>query len=333
MTKSRRKASNAFKILAVLIFAVLGFSAAGLSESALSSDCPCAPLAAEINIETENESQTASLGSLKSISQGGFSVLESTASVGSSENKDLLLYVSQTTYVYDKSLRINGSVSASSYYTGYYDDEYAGFYVINYMSSERLIKKSSVTVKKGAKVLQTSSIGQYGGEIAGYSACGPTAIAILVNSEKGESWDKDELIRYSQKHDLDDQGSLLGGGGMTAPKLLELVEGYSDGKYSAENVYDSTDDKIGGIISQLDSSHRVLAVVCYKNRTILRSGGRRHFIVICGYEAIGSTLYFYYADPYYGNGASGLKAISASLLEASMKNVDDEPRTMIVLNE
>lgn len=57
-----------------------------------------------------------------------------------------------------------------------------------------------------------------------------------------------------------------------------------------------------------------------------------HFVVICGYETINGTLYFYYADPMFGNGGQSLKKVKASTLDTSMKIVTKEPKTLIVLN-
>ena len=246
------------------------------------------------------------------------------------KSNDTLYYISSYSYVYNTSYEASGSVSGSSYYTGCYDPHYEGYYVINYKSEKKLIKKSNASIRSNATVLQTGAIGQYGGSIAGYSACGPTAVAILVNSEKNARWSKDALILYSERNSLNDQGSLRGGGGMTAPMLLKLISGYSDGKYSAKNIYSSTSNKTSGIKSQIDSGHRVLVVTCYRS-SVITSGGGRHFVVVCGYEYIGGVLYFYYADPYYGNGPRSLRRVSAYTLTTSMANVNNEPKTMIVL--
>ncbi|MCD7742282.1 MAG: hypothetical protein LUI06_08765 [Ruminococcus sp.] len=247
------------------------------------------------------------------------------------KSDDTLYYITSYSNVYDTSYNYSGAVSGSSYYTGYYDPHYEGYYIINYQSSEKLIKQTNAIKRSNAKVLQTGAIGQYGGKIAGYSACGPTAVAILLNSEKNAGWSKDELILYSESHNLNDQGSLRGGGGMTAPKLLTLISGYSNGKYSAKNIYSSTQNRSAELKSQIDNSHRVLVLTCYRS-SVITSGGGRHFVVVCGYEVINSTLYFYYADPYYGNGPRSLRRVSSQVLVSSIANATGEPRTMIILN-
>lgn len=198
------------------------------------------------------------------------------------------------------------------------------------MSSEYLVKKGAVSARSNAKVLPTGTIGQYGGKIAGYAACGPTSVAILVNSEKNELWNKDNLILYSERNYLNNQGSLRSGGGMTAPKLLELIKGFSNSKYTGKNIYSNNCANI--LKKQIDSNHRAIVVVQYTSTIVTHYNSGTHFVVVCGYEYINGQLYFYYADPYYGNGGRSLLRISASTLQRSMSMVTREPRTLIVLN-
>lgn len=148
-----------------------------------------------------------------------------------------LYTVNKYATTYTKAKKYYGNVSKGAMFTGYYCYKYPGYIVLNYKNTEILVKSSYVTARNSAVVLPTASIGQYGGKIAGYSSCGPTSVAILLNSEKNAGWDKDNLITYSEKHKLNDQGSLRKGGGMTAPKLLELISGYSNKKYTAKNIY------------------------------------------------------------------------------------------------
>lgn len=178
--------------------------------------------------------------------------------------------------------------------------------------------------------MRTSAIGQFGENIPGYAACGPTAATILVNSEKGTSWNKDTLIQYSEKYKLNDQGSLRNGGGMSAPKILQLINGYSNGKYTAKNIYARNTTEI--LKKQIDNNHRAIVVVQYSSEIVMHYVSATHFVVICGYEYINGQLYFYYADPYYGNGTRSLLKVSAETLNNSMNMVNKEPKAIIVLN-
>lgn len=241
-----------------------------------------------------------------------------------------LYYIKSSSSVYTTSYAYKATVSGGSWYTGHVDYRYNGYIVIDYMSTEVLIKTSNVSKRSNAKILPTGAIGQYGGSIAGYSACGPTAVAILVNSEKNQSWSKDSLILFSEKNSLNDQGSLRGGGGMTAPKLLSLIKMYSGGKYTAKNIYSS--NSTSTLKKQIDNGHRAIVVVQYTSTIVTHYNSGTHFVVICGYEYIDNVLYFYYADPYYGNGGRSLRRVSASVLSKSMGMVVKEPKALIVLN-
>lgn len=217
----------------------------------------------------------------------------------------------------------------SGLYTGFETSSFPGYVVINTKSGNVLVNKSCTVKKNNAKVLQTVSIGQYGGGIAGYAACGPTAVTMLVNSEKKEKWNKDSLILYSENHYLNDQGSLRNYGGMTAPRILELIKGYSGGKYTAKNIFGSDPTRI--LRNQINSGHRAVVVVRYSTNIDTYSYGT-HFVVICGYEYINGNCYFYYADPFFGNGNRSLRLVDAETLSASMSSVTfKEPSCIIIM--
>ena len=241
-----------------------------------------------------------------------------------------LFYVKSNSAIYDKNYRNIGRIESGALYSGYYSLKYPSYAVLKFRYGEVLIKRSSVSVRSNAKILSTAAIGQFGDKIAGYSACGPAAASILINSEKNQSYNKDDLILFSEKNYLNDQGSLRGGGGMTAPKLLELIKGYSKGKYSARNIYDSNCASV--LKKQIDSGHRAIVVVQYTSSIVTHYSSGTHYVVVCGYEYINGTLYFYYADPYYGNGGRSLLRVSASILQSSINMVVREPKAIIVLN-
>ena len=241
-----------------------------------------------------------------------------------------LFYIKTKSTIYDKSYRNIGSVEAGSFYSGYFSSKYPSYAILKFRYGEVLINQNSVSVQSGTKMLNTAAIGQFGDNIAGYSACGPAAVSILINSEKNESYNKDDLILFSEKNALNDQGSLRTGGGMTAPKLLELIKRYSNGKYSAKNIYGSDCSSI--LKKQIDGGHRAIVVVQYTSSIVTHYSSGTHYVVVCGYEYINGTLYFYYADPYYGNGGRSLLRVSASTLQTSMNMVIKEPKAIIVLN-
>ena len=241
-----------------------------------------------------------------------------------------LYYINNYAYIYNWGYKQIGSIYAGSYYTGYTDPRYPGYVVLNYRYSKVLINSKWVSLCSNVNILSTSAVGQYGENILGYAACGPASVSILVNSEKNELWNKDDLILYSERNWLNDQGSLRSGGGMTSPKLIQLICNYSRGKYSCRNIYGYNPAAI--LKRQIDNGHRAIVVVQYTSQIVTHYASGTHFIVICGYEYIGNNLYFYYADPYYGNGGRSLIRVSASLLTTSMNMVTREPRTILVLN-
>ena len=254
-----------------------------------------------------------------------------------------LYYFPYATTVYTTSYKASGyTIYAGSFYTGHEDSKYKDYICIDYMNSTYLVKKSSASVQSNAKVLATSSVGQMGGKLWGRAACGPTAAAILVNSEKGTNWSKDDLITYSHSHYLVDQGytgSLLtAGSGMTAPKLVSLINGYSGGKYTARNIYNTTPNT-QMLKEQIDKGKRAIVVCRYTGFSNIVSSynGGTHFVVVCGYEYINGVLYFYYADPFYGSVGSQYSAslfrVGGNTLSNAMEYCwNKEPRCIITLD-
>lgn len=239
-----------------------------------------------------------------------------------------LYYIPKTTKLYDLNKKCVGSIYGYSFYTGHYDPKYEGYVVIDYLYSKMMIPASSVKIQKNAKILPTASIGQMGGRIYGFSACGPAAATILVNSQLGLSWNKDDLLVYCERNRLNDQGSLRYCGGITAPKLIRAINGFSGGKVKAQNLFGR--DPASIVKKQLDSGKRSLVVVRYTSYITVGRGGT-HFVVVCGYEYIGGVLYFYYADPFYGQGGRSLLRVPASTLAYSMNTVYIEPRCIITV--
>ena len=247
-----------------------------------------------------------------------------------SDTSSKLYYFPDTTNLRDKNRNKVGTIDAGSFYSGHYDPNYKGYVVINHRYREYLTASSCVIEQKGAKILETAAIGQMGGDIYGKKACGPTTATILANYQLGMKWTKDELITYCEQNKLNDQGSLTNGGGITAPNLMKLIESYSGGTVKASNLYGADPTSI--LKSLIDSGERSIVVSSYRSgRIVAQKDSPAHFVVICGYEYIGGELYFYYADPYFGNGGRSLMRVSAQTLAASMELVTKEPRCIITI--
>jgi hypothetical protein len=241
-----------------------------------------------------------------------------------------LYYFPDTTNLRDKNRNKVGTISAGSFYSGHYDPNYKGYVVINHRYREYMTARSCVIEQTGAKILETAAIGQMGGDIYGKKACGPTCATILANYQLGMKWTKDEVIVFCEQNDLNDQGSLTSGGGITAPNLMKLIESYSGGTVKANNFYGA--DPISILKDLIDNAERSIVVSSYRSgRIVAQKNSPAHFVVICGYEYIGGELYFYYADPYFGNGGRSLMRVSAQTLAASMNYVTKEPKCIITV--
>ena len=280
---------------------------------------------------------------VKKYNAGSNPATSSTSSATVTNTSTKLYYFPYATTVYTLAYKSSGyKINAGSFYTGHEDSKYKDYICIDYMNSTYLVKKSSVSVQSNAKVLPTSSVGQMGGKLWGRAACGPTAAAILVNSEKGTNWSKDDLINYSHNHYLVDQGyngSLLtAGSGMTARKVVNLINGYSGGKYTARNIYSSRPNT-QVLKEQIDNGKRAIVVCRYTGFGSIVSSynAGTHFVVICGYEYINGVLYFYYADPFYGTVNSQFSAtllrVGGNTLSNAMEYCwNKEPRCIITLD-
>lgn len=246
-----------------------------------------------------------------------------------SDTSTKLFYITKNTNLYDLKKNHTGAVYAGSLYAGHYDANYKGYVVIDYLYGKSLVADVSVTERSGAKMLSAAAIGQMGGSIYGQASCGPTAAAILVNSQLGLGWSKDNMIKYCESKRLNDQGSLRYGGGITAPNLIKAINGFSGGKVTASNVFGA--DPASRLKKLIDQGNRSIVVVQYTSYIVTHYSSGTHFVVICGYEYIGGVLYFYYADPYYSYGGRSLLRVNASVLAASMNMVCIEPRCIITV--
>ena len=244
------------------------------------------------------------------------------------------LYVfEKNTNLLDANGKVVGSIKKGELYTGAPDTENEGMILIDYQYSTIPVKSESLKKKDDTTILPTAAIGQMGGKINGVTACGPTAVTILIDWEKQTDTSKDDLIRYSKEHDLEDQGAIdKPHGGMTAPRLIELTDGYYKGEITAKNIYN--DKPLQTLDEQIDSGHRALVAVRYTWNDLIVADNPYsgvHFVIVCGYEDEEKGRSYYYADPYYGNGGHSLLKVSANKLENSMKQVNSEPKTLIVL--
>ncbi len=240
------------------------------------------------------------------------------------------------TQVYDAKLQAMYILTEEGYYTGDPDEKHKGYIAIDYMFTTAYVKQTDkVKEVKDAVALHTSVIGQEGGQIFGSSACGPTAAAVIVRYDKGEKWDKDELIRYTEKNKLADQGSMMGEvgkGGMSAPMVIKLIQMYSGGKYSASNIFTESQKPSGQITAVIDKGMHSILSVRYAWGIVHHPYSIIHFVEPSAYAVENGELYFYYGDTAYGNGPKGLKKVSAKEVDESVATVEGEPKCLIVLD-
>ena len=221
------------------------------------------------------------------------------------------------------------------YYTGIPDTTHDGYIEIDFMLTKRYVKASAVKQVEGAVALPTSVIGQEGGKIFGTSACGPTAAVVLALYDKGLQWDKDELIIFSEKNNLCDQGSMssgVGEGGMSAPMVIKMIRMYSNGELTAKNLY-SDKEKPSDVCKKLidQAKHSILSVR-YAWGIVHHPYSIVHFVEPSAYTIEDGKLYFYYGDTGYGKGSKSLVKVAADELDQSVAKVEEEPKCIIALD-
>ena len=221
------------------------------------------------------------------------------------------------------------------YYTGIPDTTHDGYIEIDFMLTKRYVKASAVKQVEGAVALPTSVIGQEGGKIFGTSACGPTAAVVLALYDKGLQWDKDELIIFSEKNNLCDQGSMssgVGEGGMSAPMVIKMISMYSNGELTAKNLY-SNKEKPSDVCKKLidQGKHSILSVR-YAWGIVHHPYSIVHFVEPSAYTIEDGKLYFYYGDTGYGKGSKSLVKVAADELDQSVAKVEEEPKCIIALD-
>ena len=240
--------------------------------------------------------------------------------------------------VFDEKLQLVYTIENNDeigYYTGIPDTTHDGYIEIDFMLTKRYVKASAVKQVEGAVALPTSVIGQEGGKIFGTSACGPTAAVVLALYDKGLQWDKDELIIFSEKNNLCDQGSMssgVGEGGMSAPMVIKMISMYSNGELTAKNLY--SDKEKPSVICQklIDQGKHSILSVRYAWGIVHHPYSIVHFVEPSAYTIEDGKLYFYYGDTGYGKGAKSLVKVAADELDQSVAKVDSEPKCIIALD-
>ena len=326
------------KIIAAVLSICIVLCAAGCGGEIVSNTESKAEQTTESKTDTSFTQQKATQSTSDTVTTMTESAPETTeettttpmAKPDNTDTSSKLYYIPNTTNLRDKNKNKVGTLEAGSFYSGHYDPNYEGFVVINYRYREYLIANSCVKEQTDAKILETAAIGQMSGDIYGKKACGPTSATILVNYQLGMKWTKDELILFCEQNQLNDQGSLRSGGGITAPNLIKLIESYSGGTVKANNVYGSDPSSI--LKDLIDNGERSIVVASYRSGKIVAQGNSpAHFVVICGYEYIDGELYFYYADPYFSENGRSLFRVSASTLAGAIDLVTKEPRCIITV--
>ncbi len=260
------------------------------------------------------------------------------ADLAADGEKANLYELPQGTQVFNEQLQLAYTIDNKDeigYYTGVPDTTHNGYIEIDFMLEKRYVKASAAKQVKDAVALPTSVIGQEGGKIFGTSACGPTAAVVLARYDKGESWDKDELIIFSEKNKLCDQGSMssgVGEGGMSAPMVIELFELYSNGKYTAKNLYSDKEKPSVTLKKLIDQGKHSILSVRYAWGIVHHPYSIVHFVEPSAYVVENGKLYFFYGDTGYGKGAKSLVKVAADELDQSVAKVEEEPKCIIALD-
>ena len=249
-----------------------------------------------------------------------------------------LYFVPKGTYFYNEDGSVYKSTMTEGYFTGAPDESGSNKIFLDAELGTKFVitgDNDGIEEVKGAVALSTDNIGQEGGEINGVSACGPTAAAILVKAETGEVWNKDELIRYTEKYGLADQGSMMGEvgeGGMSAPMVIKLIESYSQGRISATNEYNAKEKPSVQLMNLIDSGKRCILSVRYAWGIVHHPYSIIHFVTVGAYEkAADGKVYFYYSDSAHGNDLRGLSKVEADEIDQSVVSVEGEPICMITV--
>lgn len=243
-----------------------------------------------------------------------------------------IYFLTKGTVLLDDQLNVNYTLSKQGYFTGVEDEANKDYISIDFMFGTRLVKKGAAKQIDGAVALCTSTVSQRDGELSGDTACGPTAATIILNYDKGEHYNKDELIRYTEENGLADQGSIMSEeGGMTAPMILKLIESYSQGRYHAKNMYSDKVKPSVMLKEIIDSGKHSILSVRYAYGVVHHLNSVIHFICPCGYIMQEGQLYFYYADTTLNSDAD-LMMVSASEIDRSVAQVNTEPKCIIVLD-
>ena len=245
-----------------------------------------------------------------------------------------LYLLSKGTPCYSDKLAVTSYIPKEGYYTGKPDSKQKGYVRINYMFTTRLVKSASAKKVKDAVAIPTGAIGQEGGQIYGSSACGPTTAAIVVKYDKGIEWNKDDLIRYTEKNKLADQGSMMGGvgkGGMSAPMVVKLINSYSKGEVKATNIYKDGMDVAQTLKYLIDHGKHSVLSVRYAWDIVHHPYSIIHFVVPSAYSVEKGKLYFYYVDTAFSNGPAGLRKIEGDEINRSVATVNSEPKCIITV--
>ena len=113
--------------------------------------------------------------------------------------------------------------------------------------------------------------------------------------------------------------------------VIKFIEMYSNGQYSAENVYSDKEKPSETLKKQIDNGRHSILSVRYAWGVVHHPYSIVHFIEPCAYTVENGKLFFYYGDTSYGNGPKGLVKVSADEIDQSVAMVDSEPKCIIVL--
>lgn len=225
--------------------------------------------------------------------------------------------------------------------TGYYSDVSLknGKYIIKANYDRYEAAPENVFLMSGSgKILPTACISQLGkNNWYGYG-CGPTSVAMILNSEAGLSVKKQSVIgRAERKGWCNDVHYGFANDGCNSKHIAKLLRSFGKRSTSVDSVRGRSAKAIVTLLKrQIKAGHRCIVTVRLVNsgdgtdKPVNRYDTKSdisHYVVVTGYLKEKGTDYFYVADPWYEDSTRyvnynyGLKKVKAETLAKSVKSI------------
>lgn len=138
--------------------------------------------------------------------------------------------------------------------------------------------------------------------IVAYYGCGPTSLAVLLNSEKGRKTCKDEILKAGYNYGLYIPGTsyaycgAYGQGGMYINQLYTLAN-----KYYPATLEKPTKKALAEKLKELiKDGHRIIVGHHQYSTSYSHYSQFEHYFVVYGYYYKNNVLYFQISDPNHG---------------------------------